>query len=420
MWCLLLAAAIAPGATAQDQDYHLEETPAVTWNGLAYQDARMLALGGVSLLASGPFAGAANPALIPADRGLELGLTADRLDFEAFQYWGVNQGVVSHLSPLSDRATALGGVAARFAARQLRLSAGWYLRALPRFPSFAFREDYEYEQYDQYSGSFSGTDGAFFLAAATPTWRGFSLGARLEYVSETRRVTISDASESYFRFGGRWERRYLDIRREETHEGSLLVPCLGLSWSVSPRWTLAVAAEWPLDGTVERTVLRSFESATDGIHISEQQTASDPLERPARISAGTRLGIDLGGSSAGRASLLVAAEATHQRWAGHRYVSFGEGRGRDLRDTVGFAGGVELAAARDKGGYSVRLGYRFDPQPVRAPEAALHVFTGGGGMHRGSLGLDAALSYHRGSPGGVEQGHVAIGMTLRMALGEAK
>jgi hypothetical protein len=44
---------------AQNFDYHLEESPAISWNGVQMFDARMMALGGISLMASESFAAAA-------------------------------------------------------------------------------------------------------------------------------------------------------------------------------------------------------------------------------------------------------------------------------------------------------------------------------------------------------------------------
>jgi len=124
LWLLALQGTLAPWALGQHHDYHLEETPAVTWNGILSQDARMLALGSTSLLSSGPFAGSANPALIPENGSAGLAVTGDGVVFEAFQYWGVNQGVVRQVDPLSAHSWGLGGLAGHADAGSVRLAAG--------------------------------------------------------------------------------------------------------------------------------------------------------------------------------------------------------------------------------------------------------------------------------------------------------
>ena len=46
---------------AQYFDYRLEESPAISWNGVHFFDARLMALGGISLLSSEPFLATINP-----------------------------------------------------------------------------------------------------------------------------------------------------------------------------------------------------------------------------------------------------------------------------------------------------------------------------------------------------------------------
>jgi hypothetical protein len=146
---------------AQHFDYRLEEAPVVSWNSLPLFDARLMALGGMSLTASGPFAAALNPALIPSPEKVLLGASFGGMHHEAFQYWGVNQGVKTKATPLSNRNFLLSGLAAAFKTGDIRLSAGWVLSALRQFPSFTFRQEYEYDQYDAYSGEFSGRENTF-------------------------------------------------------------------------------------------------------------------------------------------------------------------------------------------------------------------------------------------------------------------
>jgi hypothetical protein len=80
--------------SAQVFDYHREESPAISWNGTPLFDARMLGAGGVSLMGSPGFMAAVNPALIPHGDKLLVAASFDVTHFEAFQYWGLNQGVL--------------------------------------------------------------------------------------------------------------------------------------------------------------------------------------------------------------------------------------------------------------------------------------------------------------------------------------
>jgi hypothetical protein len=69
---------------AQNYDYHREESPSVSWNNIPMFDARMLAVGGISLMASDAFSAVINPAAIPAAKGLVTGGSFQAVIHQAF------------------------------------------------------------------------------------------------------------------------------------------------------------------------------------------------------------------------------------------------------------------------------------------------------------------------------------------------
>jgi hypothetical protein len=406
-------ALLAAPLFAQSFDYHLEETPAVSWNDVGFHDARMLSLGGVSLLASDPFAASTNPALIPRESRYSLGLSGARVSFEAMQYRGVNQGSLTSLSPPSDTVSVVSGLAGHIAIRRIGLAAGWYVNSLPRFPDFAvvtYYGSYADGVYSSNSLAFNGTENVFFVAAALPDWKGLRLGARLDYVAGRREVAVDSVYNDYFWIGGAWAIRRIEQREEQSHNTRSFSPSLGLSWQITRRWTVAGQLTWPFDGTADRTLTRTFANPTDGIFISDRQTTSDRLYRPQEATLGTALELDL----SRRFRLRLGGEAAYARWSHYRYEFFGEKQPRDLRDTFGLAGGMELTfkAGTD---ISLRLGYRRDPQPVKEPATTLEAVTGGVGVRLWKLGLDAGAARYQGSAGGVQQNHTALVFTLSFA-----
>lgn len=66
---IVVMSAVSFHLEAQHFDYHLAESPAISWNGVQMFDACMMAAGGISLMASEPFAAAINPALVSPFRG---------------------------------------------------------------------------------------------------------------------------------------------------------------------------------------------------------------------------------------------------------------------------------------------------------------------------------------------------------------
>lgn len=401
---------------AQHFDYRLEEAPVVSWNSLPLFDARLMALGGISLTASGPFTAALNPALIPSPEKVLLGISFGGLYHEAFQYWGVNQGVKTKAAPLSNRDFLLSGLAVAFKTGDIRLSTGWYLSALREFPSFTFRQEYEYDQYDAYSGNFSGRESTFFAAAALKLTRNLDIGLKLAYISGQRQVDMIDFSRYYYLIDNEWQIRDLALRQHETHERSSIAVSLGAALKISPHWTVGAAFVYPFQGKVKRTVTRIFDNQTDQFDITDRQTGTDTLYQPAEAVLGTTINIPLSTNAPTRKQLLLGAEAAYTSWSGYKYVFFGDTLPRDMRDTVALALGAEYGSLSANRDLFFRLGFRLDPQPLREPATTLKALTAGLGLRLGSIGADVGAAYYSGSANGVRQNHFSLNTTLHIRL----
>ena len=416
---ILFAMMIVPlTLPAENSDYHLEESPAVSWNGVHLFDARMNALGGISLLASEPFAAVVNPAFIstPLHGKINLGASFQWTRHEAFQYWGLSQGVIVIDNPTSDDDYRLSGVTAAFEIKGVRFSAGWYVSDLLQFPDFTYEEVYEYEEIYSYTGLFSGTENTFFAAAAVKLGDAVDVGIKLDYLYGQRDVTTTNFSSSYFFIDNTWMRKDLTIQQEENHKLNTIVPTVGVRLKFSPHWTVGATLVYPLHGKAKRTIIRTFNNATDGVEIRDTQNAEDTLYRPAKIYLGTTFKIPLKvseGSSYTR-RFILGAEAKYTSWSGYKYIFFDEEIPRDMRNTVVLALGLEYGAVSSQRDFFFRLGFRADPQPVNDPAATLKVFTGGIGLRFGRIAGDFGFSYYSGSPGGVKQNHFILNSTLSL------
>ncbi|MCP5048040.1 MAG: hypothetical protein GY940_12780, partial [bacterium] len=157
---LLIVLCAAPFTlSAQYFDYHRDESPSISWNGVPLFDARMLGAGGVSLMASPAFSASINPALIPSTKETALGASYEIMQHEAFQYRGLNQGVFYSPDNQSQRNDRPSGFAIVFPYKGLRFSAGWSTINLLELPSFSFQAD----RYS-YTGNFPGNENTVFAA----------------------------------------------------------------------------------------------------------------------------------------------------------------------------------------------------------------------------------------------------------------
>jgi opacity protein-like surface antigen len=406
------------GALAQHFDYHLEETPAVGWNGVYLYDARLLAMGGISFTASPPFSAVINPALTAADTKLSAGGTFQKIEFEAFQYWGLNEGVAIMPEPPDQEHSSFSSFSGTFKRKGLRFSAGWYLSNYLQFPSFENIHRYEYDQFYSYSGIFSGSEHTYFAAAALKLSEAVDIGVKLAYTRGERTVETSDIDSFYHGVNGTWVKKTIRVQQEENHRSTIWAPSIGTTVKISSNWTLGCALTYPLTGKVDRTVLRFFENGVDNIYISQQQDGRDKFHRPAILYLGASLRLPAGRDESAGSGFILAAETQVSFWSGYKYIFFEEELPRDMRNTASLALGAEYGSKSGGLEYFLRLGFRLDPQPLTEPGVTLNVWSGGIGVRYGAAAVDTGISYYSGSTGGVEQNHFIINTTISINLGK--
>jgi hypothetical protein len=396
--------ALAVPAQEQVFDYHLQETPAVSWNRPSFFDARAAAAGGISLMASPVFAAAFNPALIP-DGAPRLGAGFAGLQFQAFQFWGVNQGVTRMESPRTDTVILPAGLAGTMNAGKWRMAAGYRLSGVLRFPDFAQRTTYEYDQYWEYRGSFSGQERTLYAAAAWRPSAFMALGFRLDFVWGKRRIETTSLDSSYYNVGGQWILKEIAVSHRENNLSSIWIPSVGVCWRPHQGWTLAAAFAYPLTGRVQRSLEQSFENPYDGVHISILRECRDLQKKPASLLCSVLYDLKLNRRSGTEKKLSLAAEAKASFWSSYRYEYFAETMPRDLRDTMETALGLEYAAASSTRSFFIRLGVRRDPQPPRLAKTTLWAWSGGVGARLGRLSGDVGLVLYSGTTIGIRQRH---------------
>ena len=384
----------------RDYDYHREESPAISWNGVVLFDARMLAAGGISLMASPAFSATINPALIPAGNNIFMGASFESMRHQAFQYWAINQGVYGDIDPQSGRNSRLSGFSVIFPFKGLRLSAGWYIGSLLELPAF----DYE-SQYWKYILRSTGTENNFFAAAAVKLGNSLDIGLKLDVVSGKRDFSIDEA----------WKEYPLQMLHEEQHRLSYVVPSIGALLKISPNWTLGAAVIYPLRGKAKRTIDRVFESQYERIEILDQQS-NDTLYRPARFYLGTTIDPFTNPNNPGKTRLTLAAEMVYTLWSDYQYEFYSEILPREMKNTLVLAVGMEFGLLGTNSDYFARLGYRFDPQPITEPEISQQAITGGIGLRIGTVSLDAGAIYYFSSYAGIKQNHWVLNSTLYIRL----
>jgi hypothetical protein len=397
-------------------DYHREESPAISWNGIHFFDSKILSLSGISMMASDPFAAVLNPALIPDDGKVILGVSYGSISHEAFQYWGVNQGVVTVPEPLSNRNTLFNGLSGTLVLNKFRISIGSYFSGLLQYPTFEYREEYEYGQYYSYKGTFAGNENTYYIAAATKLGNKFDVGFKLEYVSGQREVDIEDTDSFWEWVINQWVKKSIVIIQSEDHHLSLIRTTLGVNYQISPDWSLGAFFILPFGGKAERTVTRSFENFSDDVFISETQNTDDTLYRPVQFNVASKIHFPLRNKGPAKKRFTLAAELKYSLWSTYKYILFDENIPRDMRNTLVMALGGEYGSFTKKRDFFIRLGTRLDPQPIKDPNTLLLSFSGGVGIRLSWFAMDLGISYFTASTSGEIQEHYMLNSTFIMRL----
>ena len=299
-------------AWPQDFDYRLEESPAVSWNGVDLFDAALLATGGISLLGSAHFSALSNPALLGETREFTIAVSAGSVSYQSYQYWGVNQGVIKASEGLSESRFLPSGFSMVIPLKKIHFSLGWAVSDILDFP------DFDQDQYDWgYSGQFSGKEDRFFLAAAINPTRAFSMGIMLEYLKGNRRINMV---EHYYYSGG----YYSLIQQQEQHRSTALSASLGMSVEISSSWKLGMVFRYPFSGEVEREITRLFQNNFPSPDIVDQASATDDLYRPESLRLGASFTPSFKKKSGSEKKITLAVEAEYVWWSRYEFVFFQE------------------------------------------------------------------------------------------------
>ncbi len=392
--------------SAQIFDYHKEESGAISWNDIPIFDARMLGAGGISLLGSPGFAASINPALLAGNNDFIVSGSGQIMNHEAFQYWGLNEGVLFSSANQGERNYSPSGLTVVFPFKGIYWSAGWFTPNLLELPSFRYAET----KYS-YTGDFKGSDHSFFAAGAFKLSKKVNIGLKLEYIYSMRDVQLEENMEYYPAV----------INQEERHRSNALVPTFGITYHVSPKWTLGASAAHCISGTANRTLDRIFTSKQTVLEIKNLK-ADDPLSRPTRFTFGASF-IPLfktDDETKEKKVLTLAGEIVYVLWKNYEYTFFSEILPRDMRNTLIIAVGGEWVMYSKKNEYLLRLGGRIDPQPLQNPGTNLYELTGGVGFRNQNLHFDIGMMYCSGSTAGFSQKHWILNSTVGIRLGGQK
>ena len=394
-------------------DYRREESPAISWNGINLFDARSQALADISLLSSKPFSQIQNPAFALDRENHSIGLSANITGIQAFQYWGLNQGVFTSQLPLSKKTINPGAVSFQFVLNKFNLTCGYRVGDFYTFPDFDNSQEYGTDIRYSLSGEFSGKDNLFFFSGAFELSEKLNIGIGLEYLSGERNVNIYELESNFF-----WDvnssrnvLKDLTTSRIEIHRQQFVRLTLGAVYQLSKKLNIGAYIKIPFEGTADREVSTRFENDFKSLNVEISGDFSDSANLPVLLSMGGVIQIPLF-----KSEFTLAFETDYRIWENYHYFFFSEEIQRDMRNTLSFKLGIEYPFFMGDIQEYFRFGFKIEQQPVKSPIVNLNALSFGTGIQLGDFNIDLSFILYFTTSLDYNQKHFIANTTVSLSF----
>lgn len=369
-------------------DYQREELPSMSLNGLPYYDARLLTFGGNPLMAPTLFSSLANPAALPDHHRISLSLTGKRRS--AFQYWGINEGLLTTSRAVSDRDFSFSAAALNLKISRFTIAAGFAETALRAFPSFRYENterlsigNFNY----RFTGDFAGTEKTCFITLKRDLSRFLAAGVTLSYSRTMRRVQSGESWDISYSRGNPLTDSFALTQREE-HLLTNLSLIAGLVFYPAGFMQIGVSLNLPLRGDARREILRELQVPSD--HQSTRSEAVDEYLRPATLNGSLMFQIPLKNSPF---SFRLGLNLLFCDWSRYRFVFFNSQRTEAMHDTVSISLSLAGSLKTGIGTFDIGFGLRHDPQPLDSADIILLIWSGGLSWRHHWLEVELCLAH---------------------------
>jgi hypothetical protein len=403
----LLAALIAPpSARAQlVLGQYEDEAPLGSWNTLGIAIGPSLACGGARIAAAWDASAAlSNPALIAGLPRLTFTLSGSFLSASLRKYSILNTGVLGTSSNLPQDVYAL-----EFAGVSYR-TGGWTFAAASAVTESYARPGLEFQTSEEGVPVYSieshqtGWMKVLNLSAARRVSRRWAVGLGLNAVFGK---IDRDLTEEFLTEG-------IAISDRRTQKLLGFYADAGLTWAASEKLSAALVFRTPSTVKSDSDSLLEYTVPSSGTDIRIAASASDRYRRPWVAGAGI--------SWRPSGSLRIVSDLAFFNWSSYAATYFDEKKTRDFRNVCTFAAGFEYTSSYRLFGRNavspIRVGFRWDPQPMTTPRSAYSYVTFGTGLEMGRLRLDVSGAIGREGGSGDSLSAKRASVTLTYAIGD--
>jgi len=403
IFCLMTAAlSLSPSLSLAQLvlGQYEDEAPFRTWNTYPFSSAAALGRGGtVFTLASDSSAALANPALLPNLPKFTLTVNGYLETASFFKYGPVNTGLFLAENNLWQ---ALGGL--DFAGLSFRLQ-GWTFALNVSLTELYNRPEAKVEYSPQgtleYLLSFhqEGVLRTLNFSVGRRIGSRISAGLGLNYmIGNLHRELVEQVGSPGY-----------TITDNKTQDFNGFVLNGGICFEISSKFRVAAVFRTPYKKRSDSRSDLRYSAPAGKTDISIPAASQDTAEQPLILGLGARYII--------LPRLTLAADVSYSAWSKYTLDYFGETQERNFKDIFKIGAGLEYVIDFNLFGppasVPFRLGFIYDPQPMKDPSSSYFCLTFGSGIHWKRLHLDLGAMF--GSESG--SGNNLIGMKLVLSVG---
>ena len=380
-----------------------EEAPFRTWNSFGPATASSLGRGGTCFAyASESSASLSNPALLLLLPKWTATVNGSLHYASFFKYSLVNTGVLG-----SEGNTALSLYALDFLGASLHM--GKWAFAL----TFGINEFYDRPS----AQAESSYGGAVFYSVGTTQegiLRNLNLSAARsisDWLSAGLGINISmgnlrrDVVEQ-------WTTPDISITDRKTRDFQELYLNGGLLMNLADGFRLAAIFRTPYSRTSKNQSFLEYSASAGKTDIRMEASSEDKVKQPLILGLGLSYKI--------LASLDAALDISYYRWSHYAIDYFGETLERNFRDVVKLGAGIEYRSSFKLFGqpmdFPVRLGFVYDPQPMKDPRSSYLSVAFGSGISWQNFELDigALIGRESGSGNSLEARKISVSLSVQL------
>jgi len=355
-----------------------DEAPLRSWNQSGFLSAPSIAMGGTRFtFPPDCSASLANPALLVLLPKFSVSVNASFSSASLFKYSVINTGVVTSDGNLSLNIYALdfAGISVRW--KNWALSISQALTEVYERPSIEQETNFRGRPYYTFNFSQGGELLTTHFAVAQRISSRISVGLGFNYVRGDYQKNVKD--------------QFIDstITITDDKSGKIRGYYLngGIWFSLTDQLSLAAIFRAPYTRKIDSNSSYKYLSPRGNTNINIDAAAENEYKQPLVVGLGLNYQFS--------PNLRLASDISFFNWSNYEIIYFEEKIERGFKNILQVGAGIEYVSTMELFGQTMhsplRVGFMYDPQPMREPSSSYYYLTLGTGLHWGKIALDAGV-----------------------------